>query len=71
MKIFRNVISPGYLPLMRIPLIEGRDFTEHDDEKSQSGNDREPDICAPVLCGQQSRSGGASVAGANGSRWSA
>ena len=34
MKIFRNVISPGYLPLMRIPLIDGRDFTEHDDEKS-------------------------------------
>ena len=34
MKIFRNVISPGYLPLMRIPLVDGRDFTEHDDEKS-------------------------------------
>ena len=35
MKIFRNVISPGYLPLMRIPLTQGRNFTEHDDEKSQ------------------------------------
>jgi predicted permease len=34
MKIFRNVISPGYLPLMRIPVTEGRNFTEHDDEKS-------------------------------------
>lgn len=34
MKIFRNVISPGYLPLMRIPLVEGRDFTEHDDDRS-------------------------------------
>jgi len=34
MKIFRNVISPGYLALMRIPLVDGRDFTEHDDEKS-------------------------------------
>jgi len=34
MKIFRNVISPGYLPLMRIPMVDGRDFTEHDDEKS-------------------------------------
>jgi predicted permease len=34
MKIFRNVISPGYLPLMRIPLVDGRNFTEHDDEKS-------------------------------------
>jgi predicted permease len=35
MKIFRNVISPGYLQLMRIPLIEGRDFTEHDDVGSK------------------------------------
>jgi predicted permease len=34
MKIFRNVVSPGYLPLMRIPLVDGRDFTEHDDKKS-------------------------------------
>lgn len=34
MKMFRNVISPGYLPLMHIPLVDGRDFTEHDDEKS-------------------------------------
>lgn len=34
MKIYRNVISPGYLQLMRIPLVDGRDFTEHDDEKS-------------------------------------
>ncbi|MBV8073511.1 MAG: ABC transporter permease, partial [Acidobacteriaceae bacterium] len=35
MKVFRNVISPGYLDLMKIPLIEGRKFTEHDDENSQ------------------------------------
>ena len=35
MKIFRNVVSPGYLELMKIPLVEGRDFTEHDDEDSQ------------------------------------
>ena len=34
MKIFRNVISPGYLPLMRIPVVDGRNFTEHDDEHS-------------------------------------
>ena len=32
MKIFRSVVSPGYFRLMRIPLIEGRDFTEQDDE---------------------------------------
>jgi len=36
MKVFRNVISPGYLPLMRIPFVEGRNFTEHDDENSSS-----------------------------------
>jgi predicted permease len=32
MKIFRSVVSPGYFRVMRIPLIEGRDFTEQDDE---------------------------------------
>jgi len=31
MNIFRNVVSRGYLPLMRIPILEGRNFTEHDD----------------------------------------
>lgn len=36
MKIFRNVVSPGYFDLMRIPLIDGRDFTRLDDEKSHS-----------------------------------
>ena len=36
MKLFRNVISPGYLPLMRIPLVEGRNFTEHDDDNPSS-----------------------------------
>ncbi len=34
MKIFRNVVAPGFLSLLRIPLLAGRDFTEHDDEKS-------------------------------------
>jgi predicted permease len=33
MKISRSVVSPGYFKLMRIPLLEGRDFSEQDDEK--------------------------------------
>lgn len=35
MKIFRNVVSPDYLKLMRIPLMTGRNFTEQDNEKSE------------------------------------
>ena len=34
MSIFRNVISPGYLPLMHIPVVDGRNFTEQDNEKA-------------------------------------
>ena len=34
MKIYRNMISPDYLHLLGIPIVEGRDFTAHDDEKS-------------------------------------
>jgi predicted permease len=36
MNIFRNVISPGYLPLMHIPVVEGRNFTEADDESDNA-----------------------------------
>jgi predicted permease len=36
MKIDRNVVAPGYFSLMHIPLVEGRDFTEHDDESPKA-----------------------------------
>jgi predicted permease len=31
MKIYRNLIGPGYFELMRIPLVDGRDFRDADD----------------------------------------
>jgi predicted permease len=34
MKIYRNMISPDYLQLLGIPILEGRNFTAHDDEHS-------------------------------------
>ena len=34
MKIQRNVVAPGYFDMLRIPLLQGRDFTDRDDEKS-------------------------------------
>ncbi|MBS1877558.1 MAG: ABC transporter permease [Acidobacteria bacterium] len=34
MNIYRTVSAPGYFNLMRIPMIDGRDFRETDDKKS-------------------------------------
>ncbi len=31
MKLYRSIVAPGYLGLLRIPLLEGRDFDTHDD----------------------------------------
>ena len=35
MQIYRSVVAPGYFNLLRIPLLEGRDFTEQNDLKTQ------------------------------------
>lgn len=34
MKIYRSVTSPGYFSALKIPLLDGRDFTDQDDSKA-------------------------------------
>jgi hypothetical protein len=34
MKVYRNPVAPRYFDLMRIPLVEGRDFTDRDDAQA-------------------------------------
>jgi predicted permease len=34
MKVYRNLVAPGYFTLLRIPLVEGRDFRSNDDRSA-------------------------------------
>jgi hypothetical protein len=36
MKIFRNLVGPGYFDVMKIPMVAGRDFTLRDGPQSQN-----------------------------------
>ena len=33
MKLYRNVVSPGYFATLQIPVVDGRDFTDRDDRQ--------------------------------------
>jgi predicted permease len=34
MKLYRNVVAPGFFDLMGVPVVDGRDFTEQDDRQT-------------------------------------
>ena len=34
MKLYRNVVTPGFFDLLRVPFLDGRDFSERDDERT-------------------------------------
>ena len=42
MKVYRNLISPGYFGLMKIPMLQGRDFTLLDDTSTDDAKQSYP-----------------------------
>jgi len=47
MKIYRNLISPGYFALMKIPILQGRDFTLLDNTSEESRPQNHPGWNSP------------------------
>ena len=47
MKIYRNLVSPGYFDLMKIPILQGRDFNLLDDTTEEDRPQPHPGTNAP------------------------
>ena len=47
MKIYRNLISPGYFGLMKIPILQGRDFTLLDNTTEETRSQNHPGWNSP------------------------
>lgn len=54
MQAFMNALSPGYFTTMKIPLLEGRDFTRMDAKDDPKVAIRQPSLC-PALLQRQER----------------
>ena len=53
MQAFMNALSPGYFETMKIPILEGRDFSRSDVEGERHGRDRQPALRRALLPGQE------------------
>ncbi len=49
---FVNVATPGYFPALRVPLLDGRAFDEHDGPRAIAGRGGLTDVCGYALARQ-------------------